>query len=123
MFQRKIDLLKNNVFEQRQVRYYYLNGGYKFDINDNFSLEPSVLLKLIEAGVFQADVNVIGSYKDNIWGGLCFRPMSAVVILLGYKYDPGYIGYSFDMNLTDIRKQSYGSHEILLIYRLPNTLR
>ncbi len=123
LFQRKIDLLKNNVFEQRQVRHYYLHGGYKFDITDDITLEPSALLKLIEAGVFQADINVIGSYNDMIWGGLTFRPMSAVIILLGFQYDPFYIGYSYDMSLSDIRIQSYGSHEILLIYRIKNFLR
>jgi type IX secretion system PorP/SprF family membrane protein len=123
MFNRKIDLLKNQVFEQKQVRHYYLVGGYRFDINSEFTLEPSVLFKLIEAGVFQADINVLASYKGMVWAGTSFRPLSSLVFLAGFKYEKFSIGYSFDMSFTDIRKQSYGSHEVLLMYNFTNFIR
>ena len=123
MFNRKIDLLKNEVFEQKQVRHYYLVGGYRFDINSEFTLEPSVLFKLIEAGVFQADINVLASYKDMVWAGTSFRPLSSLVFLAGFKYEKFSIGYSFDMSFTDIRIASYGSHEILLMYNFNNFIR
>ncbi len=122
LFSRKIDLLKNSAYEQRQVRHYYLLGGYNIDVNSDFSIEPSLLMKLIEAGVLQADINVLARYQDTFWGGLSFRPTSALAILLGYRSDMVSVGYSYDINLTAIGKQSYGSHEILLMLRLQNFL-
>jgi type IX secretion system PorP/SprF family membrane protein len=120
MFNRKINLLESEVFEQKQVRHYYLTGGYRFEINSDFTLEPSVLLKLIEAGVFQGDINLLFSYKNTVWAGTSFRPLSSLVFLAGFKYDKFSIGYSFDMSFTDIRIQSYGSHEVFLMYNFSN---
>ncbi len=122
LFSRKIDLLNDNTYEQRQVRHYYLHSGYNIQANTDLSIEPSLLLKLIEAGVIQVDINVLARYKNMLWGGLSFRPTSALVILLGYQSEKISFGYSYDVNLTDIGRYSFGTHEILLMFKLPNFL-
>ncbi|MBA7554613.1 hypothetical protein ES705_47240 [subsurface metagenome] len=120
----KIDLkTTDKILEQRQVRHYFLHGGYNYRINEQFSIEPSTLLKFIEAGIFQADITVRGTYMDMVSLGLSYRTGDAIVIQLGYRKDGLRLGYAFDIILSDIRTQSAGSHEIMLIYTLSNFLR
>jgi type IX secretion system PorP/SprF family membrane protein len=119
----KIDLKTDKYLEQRQVRHYFLHGGYNYRINEQFSIEPSTLLKFIEAGIFQADINVRGTYMDMVSLGLSYRTSDAIGIQLGYQKDGLIFGYAFDLTLSDIKTQSAGSHEIIFIYTLSNFLR
>lgn len=123
LLSRKVDLKSDKVLEQKQVRHYFLHGGYIFDINQDFKIEPSLLLKFIEAGVFQADINARVIYQDMVSLGLAYRTSDAVVIQLAYHNQDLSIGYAYDITLSDVRTQSSGSHEIMFIYRFNNFLR
>ncbi len=114
---RKVDFM-TDVLTENQVRHYYLFGGYKYEINDNFTVEPSVLGKFIEAGVFQMDLNAKVIFKKMFWGGLSYRFGDAGVIMMGVDLDNLTFGYSYDLTLSDIGKYSNGSHEIMLILKM-----
>jgi hypothetical protein len=62
-------------------------------------------------------------YKDDYWAGLSYRTSDALILLLGLKYDRFYFAYAFDMALTDIRKQSFGSHELTLAVKFGESAR
>ncbi|PCH92538.1 MAG: hypothetical protein COB85_08065, partial [Bacteroidetes bacterium] len=56
------------------VRHYFLSGGgYKFKINDNFTIEPSILLRAIAQAPVQVDINAKLTYKKLLWLGLSYR--------------------------------------------------
>ena len=114
---RKVDFI-TDVLTENQVRHYYLLGGYKYEINDNFMVEPSVLGKFIEAGAFQMDLNAKVVFKKMFWGGLSYRLGDAGIIMMGVDLDDVTFGYSYDLTLSDIGKYSNGSHEIMLILKL-----
>ena len=42
----------------KMVRHYFLIGGYRFEVNRNLIIEPSILLKTTEKFVSQLDINV-----------------------------------------------------------------
>jgi type IX secretion system PorP/SprF family membrane protein len=115
--------LKSDILEQKQVRHYFLHGGYIYQINREFKIEPSVLMKLIEIGIFQADINVLLTYQDMVSFGISYRTSDAVVFMIGYQNDRFRIGYAFDLTLSDIRTQSYGSHEVFISYAFDNFLK
>lgn len=117
LFGRKVTLL-NSDLEQRQVRHYFLHGGYIYDINDDFSVEPSLLLKFIEAGVFQADINAKVEYKKLVYLGFSYRSQDAVVAMVGINNNKIQFGYAYDFTLTDINKYSLGTHEIMFTYKI-----
>jgi type IX secretion system PorP/SprF family membrane protein len=123
LFNRNIDFKSDGILQQKQVRHYYLNGGYIFDLNPDLILEPSLLFKFIEAGIFQADINTLLTYKEMVMFGLSLRTSDAFIFRLGYKAKDFTIGYSFDLILNDLRTQTFGSHEIMLIYSLNNFIR
>lgn len=123
LFNRSIDLKTDNVLQLKQVRHYYLHGGYIFNVNDDIKLEPSLLLKMVEAGLFQTDINTRFTYKEMLLFGLSYRTSDAVVFQLGYQNNSFLIGYSFDMTVNGLNTQTFGSHELMLIYSFANFIR
>jgi type IX secretion system PorP/SprF family membrane protein len=123
LFEKNIDLKSDNILQQKQVRHYYLHGGYIFEVGDNFKIEPSLLLKFIEIGLFQADINARAIYKDMLSFGLSYRTSDAIVFHLGYLTPKFQVGYSFDLTITPLLTSNYGSHEIVLIYYFKNFLK
>jgi type IX secretion system PorP/SprF family membrane protein len=118
LFQGKINLGNEGVAENKKVRHYFLNGGYNFSAGENIILQPSVLLKMIEAGVFQADINFMMVFNKMINFGVMYRSGDAVGIQVGYQNKNILFGYNYDIAVSDVRTQTSGSHEIIFIYKI-----
>ncbi len=116
LINRKVHLMNNNV-ENRQVRHYFLTGGYHFELSETFSFEPSLLTKFIETGIGQLDINIKSTYKQLLWLGLSYRTNEAIAVNIGIKKDQFVFAYSYDVLFSDIRKHSVGSHELLFTYK------
>lgn len=100
--------------ENKLVRHYFVTGGYKFPINKDFKVEPSVLFKTTESSPFQVDVNCKAYYKKNYWLGFSYRTDNSIIALLGVKYKNLFFGYAFDYSVGKIANYTSGSHEIML---------
>jgi type IX secretion system PorP/SprF family membrane protein len=122
LFNRNVDLKTDKILQEKQVRHYYLHGGYKFDINSDFTLEPSLLIKLMGSGLYQVDINALAEYKKMVSLGLSYRTSDAIVIQAAYRYKEFQLGYSYDITVSKLNTVSSGSHEIIFIYRLKNFL-
>ncbi|MHC1705928.1 MAG: type IX secretion system membrane protein PorP/SprF [Bacteroidales bacterium] len=119
LLEAKKDLLNStNTIKNPIKRTYYLNGGYFYEINENYGLEPSVLLQKQENTPVQMDINVRCSYKKMFWLGGSYRVNDAVVMMFAFDMKEFAVGYSYDLTLSEIRKHSAGSHEVNLIYRI-----
>ena len=123
LFNRNIDLKSDNILQEKQVRHYYLFGGYNFEISPDFVLKPSLMFKFIEAGLYQVDINTQVQYRDAFIFGLSFRSSDAVVFQLGFNYEDLLVGYSYDLPISGLRTSTFGSHEIFVRYILPNFLQ
>jgi type IX secretion system PorP/SprF family membrane protein len=115
LFQAAVKFGGDNSFsDYQQVRHYYLTSGYKYDMRNDFEIEPSILMKTTEAFNLQVDVSVKGYYKRDYWLGFSYRTGNAFITMVGVKVDKLYFGYAFDYSLNDIQRISYGSHEIMI---------
>lgn len=123
LFNRNVDLKTDKVLQEKQVRHYYLFGGYNFFLNRYFTLEPSLMFKFVESGLWQVDVNARAEYKNMFSLGVSFRSYESIIVMLGFKYEEFYIGYSYDFAIGGINVSTFGSHEVLLIYTFPNFIR
>ncbi len=95
--------------------HFYLLGGYRYDINDQFSIEPSLIIKAMSPVPIQIDLNAKVTYQEMVWLGFSYRSRDAASILLGYIHDKSYyFGYSYDISTSDIRSYNSGSHEIMI---------
>lgn len=113
--------------EIRYLRNYMLSAAYRFDINKDMSLHPSVLLKT-DFIKFQPEYGIIFKYQDNFFGGAAFRgynksTMDAVVILAGMQITKNImLAYSYDVSISKLSNFNSGSHEIMLNYNLRQPL-
>ncbi|MFC2152651.1 type IX secretion system membrane protein PorP/SprF [Bacteroidota bacterium] len=115
LFQASVKFGGDNSFtDYQQIRNYYIMTGYRYDMDNDFEIEPSILLKTTENFNLQADIAVKGYYKRDYWLGFSYRTGNAFITTVGIKIDKLYVGYAFDYSLSDIQRISYGSHEIML---------
>lgn len=103
----------------RMTNHFFLMGGYKYRINEEFTVEPSLLVKKMAPTPYQFEINVRGIYQDMVWLGSSFRTHEkALAILVGYNYENQmYFGYSYDMAFSDLKNYSSGTHEIMVVAR------
>jgi len=95
--------------------HFMANGSYLFDINNEFQVEPSLMLKFISPAPIQADINARVIYKEMAWLGFSWRTNDAVSIMIGYNYqDQLLFGYSYDITTTSLRKYNSGTHELMI---------
>ncbi|MCB9187812.1 MAG: type IX secretion system membrane protein PorP/SprF [Flavobacteriales bacterium] len=102
----------------KQVRHYYLTGAYKFEINDDFEIEPSTLLKYVPSAPFQFDINARLIYSQAMWVGVSYRDKASLVAMVGMERGQFKIGYSYDYVVSNIRNYSGGTHELYLSFVL-----
>jgi type IX secretion system PorP/SprF family membrane protein len=112
--------------KRTELGHYFLTGGIKLTLpNTNWVIEPSTLMKssdmLFKAA--QMDLTTRVYYKEDYWAGLSWRTGDAIILMMGLRYDRFYFAYAFDFTLSDIRKQSFGSHEITVAVKFGESAR
>ncbi len=105
--------------ENKLVRHYFANAGYRFNAGENIEIEPSFLFKTIENAPFQLDINTKVIIQKMAWLGCSYRDSESIVAMAGIRFKDIGLGYSFDFTLTNIKNHSTGSHEFFLSYLLP----
>lgn len=101
------------------ARHYYLTAGYRYQLNNEWEILPSVFYKT-DAVVSQIDINSLLRYNKKIWGGVSYRVDDAIVGMVGVLFNNGIqIGYAYDISTSKIAK---ASHEFLLTYRFNTKL-
>lgn len=112
--QAEMEYQKGNPF---LARHYYLTSGYTISLpNPSFELIPSVFVKS-DGKTTQLDVNTSVLYNKKFWGGLSYRINDAIVGMVGVELSNGLkLGYSYDFTISDIFKNSGGSHEFMVGY-------
>ncbi len=108
-----------------ELGHYFLTGGIKFPIDDEWIIEPSGFIRSSDLffKAIQMDLTTRVYYKNDYWAGLSWRTGDALILLMGLKYDRFYFAYAFDLTLTDIRRQSFGSHELTLAVKFGESAR
>ena len=108
---------------EKVFRHYWLMGGYKFSIGENFAMEPNILLKTTEQWIPQGDLGVKLYFAEDLWAGLGFRTDGSMISLLGMRNKGLFIGYAFDLAFTSIQRFNYGTHELSISYKFGDDAR
>jgi type IX secretion system PorP/SprF family membrane protein len=107
------------VFQER-MNFYFI-GGYVFDIGSSVKFKPAVLTKLVTGAPLQVDASANFLFFDKLMLGGAYRWDAAVSALAGFQVTDGlFIGYSYDMETTELRRYNSGSHEVFLRFELFN---
>jgi type IX secretion system PorP/SprF family membrane protein len=97
-------------------RHYFFTAGYRYGFKDHFVLEPSVLIKYVNAAPLQYDINTKLHYKDFLWAGVSYRNQESVIPMIGVNYNQISLGFAYDVTLTNIRTYSSGSMELFFAF-------
>lgn len=133
------ELLTNNLRKEqdgisviaKQFRHYYLTGGLVFNAGEALKIHPSLLFKYVPNNApLQFDANLMFLLKDVFWIGASYRhafiteadkASESVDGIIAFQLKNGLkIGYAYDYTLSDIRRYTSGSHEIMLGFDVKN---
>ncbi len=111
--------------KRTELGHYFLTGGMKFVLNTDWTLEPSAFIKSSDMFFksIQMDLTARVYFKEDYWAGLSWRTNDAIILMMGLRYDRFYFAYAVDFTLTDIRRQSFGTHELTLAVKFGESAR
>lgn len=102
-------------------RHFYAYGKYNLKLNAKNTLIPTVRLKSTPF-INQIDAGALYQYNDVFWAGVLYRVNDAYIGMLGFNLTKKLkFGYSYDMDATEMKSYSSGSHEIFLSYSFKST--
>lgn len=110
-----------NSFISRQYLQWFASTGYSFDINKDFCLKPSMLLKGVYGAPWQLDVSANLWMVERFAFGMSYRSSADLVFMLEMQATPQFrFGYSYDRGVNGIATFNNGSHEFMLRYEIGN---
>jgi type IX secretion system PorP/SprF family membrane protein len=114
----------------KMYRHYYLFGSYFFTSGLKAEIEPSILLKMSEMLMPQADFGLTYIYDQEFWAGLSYRTSGALIANIRFKFVPSqvqqttiFFGYAFDFTSNKIQSVTYGTHELTIALKFGDSSR
>jgi len=125
MLRGSVILFNSGGNRRSEIGHYFITGGIKLPLSSNWMIEPSAFVKSSDMlfKALQLDLTSRVYYKNDYWVGLSWRTNDAIIAMFGLSYNRFYFAYAYDFTLTDIRKQSFGSHELTLAVKFGATAR
>jgi len=95
-----------------------LTGGYIYELNPDWDLEPMLILKTTAPKEISFDITAKVTWQKMVWGAVSYRYSEAVAIIIGYSYQDTFIfGYAYDIGITSLKNYNSGTHELMIGYR------
>ena len=108
----------NNI-KAREIRSYYLNGGYVFPVSESISLQPQVIARYAKNAAYSlplnCDVNLSAIIQDRLLVGATYRTDKSVEAIIHVQATRNInIGYAYDYMLSGLNGYNGGSHELVV---------
>ncbi|AKD03531.1 type IX secretion system membrane protein PorP/SprF [Pontibacter korlensis] len=113
----------DNSVEDRNLLYehYFLTGAYKFDITEEVSLVPSIMLMWLQPLPGSIDFNLRAVYDDRLWIGGSYRQNGNYAVLAGVTINHVFdLGYAYDRGIPAFNGMGNGNHEVVIGMRVFN---
>ena len=95
-----------------------LTAAYRFWIDRDWLIEPSVMFKGTVPQQLSFDITLRVEWQKKLWTAFSFRNKDAVAAMLGYSFDESlFFGYAYDIGISELSKYNTGSHEVMIGYR------
>lgn len=107
--------------QSKTVPHYFITAGYKVFLDDEITLLPSVLFKLVNPAPTSYDINLKLAFSNKFWVGGAYRHNDAKSAMVGLNINSLInVNYAYDFTSSNLRTVSNGSHEIVLGILLNN---
>lgn len=108
----------NSLIEGGLTNHIFVGGGYIKDINDAFTIEPSLLLMLSSPSPASVELMTKLTYKDLLWTALSYRFNDAACMYIGVDIDERfYVAYAHDFVTSELSTVTSGTNEFKLGFR------
>ena len=108
----------NSLIEGGLTNHFFFGGGYIKNINDIFTIEPSLLIMLSSPAPASIELMTKLTYNDLLWTALSYRFNDAVCMYIGVDIDERfYVAYAHDFVTTELSKVTSGTNEFKLGFR------
>jgi type IX secretion system PorP/SprF family membrane protein len=111
--------LPDRTEEGRLYRHYYIHSYYKWDVDGNTTITPSVLFIYLPNAPLEFQGGARVEHHEVFWWGVALRARQSWMISAGVHIAKAFtVGYAFDIYSTPLSVYDKGSsaHEILLRY-------
>ena len=102
-------------------KFFIFNVGHRFQFDNGFSFEPSLLMRQVMDVPFNLDFNAkFGFLEERFIAGLSYRTGvgGALGVLLGTEFDQFRLFYSYDLSFQQFQQFNSGAHEMTIGLRL-----
>lgn len=124
LIQNRLSFYERNSIENRLVPHFMLLTGYKFQLNDDWIIEPSAFVKFVNPAPLNFDLTLRVHYKTMLWAGVNYRSRESFTPVFGYTHkDFLFFGYGYDILTNNLQNYSAGSHEFMVGIRLNRDTR
>lgn len=101
----------------REIRSYYLSGGYAFTLSNALSLEPQVIARYAGNGDYQlpfnSDFNLSLIIYDRLLVGFTYRTDKSLEGIVHLQLTKNInVGYAYDYTVSSLNGYNNGTHEI-----------
>ena len=108
----------NSLIEGGLTNHIFVGGGYIKDINDAFTIEPSLLLMLSSPAPASVELMTKLNYKDLLWTALSYRFNDAACMYIGVDIDERfYVAFAHDFVTSELSTVTSGTNEFKLGFR------
>ena len=95
----------------------FIYGGKAFKLNENLTINPSVMIKTIQGNAPSLDLNCNFLIRSTLWLGISLRSGYGLVGLMQLQVAKQFkIAYAYDLGLNKIGIAGQSTHEIVLSY-------
>lgn len=95
----------------------FLTGGYVFQMNPDWKLKPSTMIKYAQGAPIGFDVNLNANLKDKLEFGVMYRIDDSFGGMINYAVLPNLkVGYAYDYVTSGLNYSTKGSHEVFVLF-------
>ena len=114
----------SNTVKQQQgklVPHLFATAGFRFFLNDDISMIPSIMVKDVQPVPLSIDFNAKFQYHDLLWAGVGYRLKDGFNALVGINVSNTFnVSYSYDYTTSQLNTITKGTHEIVLGFLIGN---
>ena len=107
-----------SLIEGGLTNHIFVGGGYIKDLNEMFTIEPSLLFMMSSPAPVSVEFMTKLTYKDMLWTALSYRLNDAACMYIGVDIDERfYVAYAHDFVTSELSTVSSGTNEFKLGFR------
>lgn len=107
-----------DVATNRAQQTVFINGGYRYYVNEEVELNPTALVKT-DLNTFSVEASLLATWRNFIWVGAGWRQGDGVPVFAGVNWNKLRFGASYDIILGGVNAKSPGSYSVLVSYAMP----